>query len=51
MKKSELNGLFERIRNESQLKIILEEFYGRLSQDILIGFYFHGKDIGKIVAQ
>jgi truncated hemoglobin YjbI len=51
VKKGNLKNLFKRIGSEQQLKIILDDFYIRMSQDILIGFYFHKKNIQKIVTQ
>jgi truncated hemoglobin YjbI len=46
--KPELKNLFTSIGSESRLNLILEKFYQRMSQDILIGFFFEGKDLKQI---
>ncbi len=40
--------LFESIGSEEKLGIILIDFYNRMSNDILIGFFFNKKDIKAI---
>jgi hemoglobin len=42
--KPALKALYERIGGESGLQAILRDFYRRMSGDILIGFFFDGKD-------
>lgn len=40
--------LFENIGGEPGLTRLLTRFYEKMSQDILIGYFFDGKDIRKI---
>src|SRR4051794_10533266 len=47
--KPELKALYHRIGEEAGLERILKDFYHRMSQDVLIGFFFEGKDIDAIV--
>ena len=46
--KPELKKLFASVGSEERLKTILEKFYLKMSQDILIGFFFDGKDLKQI---
>ncbi|MFL5814706.1 MAG: group 1 truncated hemoglobin [Bdellovibrionia bacterium] len=50
--KPALKAIFEHlggaIRGEEKLRAILKDFYHRMSQDILIGFFFDGKDLDQI---
>jgi hemoglobin len=48
MSKVQLKALFQKIGGEPQLAKILEDFYRRMSEDILIGYFFTGKDISHI---
>ena len=41
----ELKALYGRIGGKDKLHAILHDFYHRMSQDLLIGFFFEGKDI------
>jgi len=50
VQKPELKALYTRIGGEPALEKILEDFYHRMSEDILIGFFFNGKDT-KLIAQ
>jgi truncated hemoglobin YjbI len=54
LSKPELKTLWSRLESshggEAGLARILEDFYARMSQDILIGFFFDGKDLKKIAA-
>jgi truncated hemoglobin YjbI len=43
-----LNNLFHRIGGESGLQNILRDFYHRMEKDILIGYFFSGKDIDAV---
>jgi len=43
-----LNKLYEAIGKEPGLEKILLKFYENMSQDIIIGFFFDGKDLVKI---
>jgi truncated hemoglobin YjbI len=45
MSKQQLKALFQTIGGEQQLKEILRDFYNRMSTDILIGYFFDGKDV------
>ncbi len=44
----ELRRLYQDAGGEAGLQVILDDFYQRMSQDILIGFFFDGKDLSKI---
>lgn len=44
----ELKALYARVGGEPGIAGILRDFYRRLSQDILVGFFFDGKDLEKI---
>jgi truncated hemoglobin YjbI len=46
-----LNQLYKNIGSERRLQEILEDFYTRMSKDILIGYFFSGKDILHIAHQ
>jgi hemoglobin len=47
----ELRALFQRIGGETGLLETLNDFYQRMSQDVMIGFFFEGKDLGAIAAK
>ena len=47
-KKARLQALFQHIGSEERLEAILSVFYQRLSGDLLVGFFFTGKDLGQI---
>ena len=49
--RDELKEIIEGIGGESRLKEILRAFYVRMSTDILIGFFFDGKDLQHIADQ
>ncbi len=49
--RSDLKLLYQNIGGEAQLRSILELFYQKMSQDILVGFFFDGKDIRHIAHQ
>ena len=57
MNKPELKALFERLcvpdrgAGEAKLRAILQDFYARMSQDILIGHFFEGKNLTAIATQ
>jgi hemoglobin len=46
--REQLAGLYARLGGEARLRAILSDFYQRMSQDLMIGFFFEGKDLGKI---
>jgi len=46
--KPALKAIYERIGGESGLRAILKDFYARMSKDILIGYFFEGKDTDPI---
>lgn len=46
-----LTNLFQKIGGEPALQQILDSFYAKMSQDVLIGFFFTGKDIKHIAQQ
>ncbi len=48
MSKPQLQALFRNIGGADQLKKILRDFYHRMSEDILIGYFFTGKDTNSI---
>jgi len=48
MSKGKLKALLQRIGGEPQLKEILRDFYHRMSEDILIGYFFSGRDTDTI---
>ena len=54
LSKPELKALWAKIESkhggEAGLIRILEDFYQRMSEDILIGFFFDGKDLKEIAA-
>lgn len=49
--KPALANLYRNIGGEAGLTRILRDFYERMSRDILIGFFFDGKDIHHIADQ
>jgi hemoglobin len=51
LSKPELKALFERAGGELGLAEILKDFYQRMADDLLIGFFFTGKDLNKIASQ
>jgi hemoglobin len=46
--KPELKKLYERAGGEQGLGEILRDFYARMARDVLIGFFFAGKDVDAI---
>lgn len=48
LSKPELKALFTKAGGEAGLEAILDDFYMRMSQDILIGYFFAGKDVKHI---
>ena len=44
MSRKKLKQLYTNIGGEPRLREILEDFYDRMSKDILIGYFFTGKD-------
>ena len=48
---TKLKTLYENLGGKKKLLEILKDFYGRMSKDILIGFFFDNKDTDKIATQ
>jgi hemoglobin len=46
--KPALKAIYQKVGGEAGLGAILKDFYHRMSEDILIGFFFDGKDIDHI---
>lgn len=44
----ELKALYQRIGGEPALEAILQDFYARMAKDVMIGFFFEGKDLASI---
>ena len=44
----DLARIYRHVGGEDGLRKILRDFYQRMSQDILIGFFFSGKDLNSI---
>ncbi|MEO5968722.1 MAG: group 1 truncated hemoglobin [Bdellovibrionia bacterium] len=51
MARKKLRQLYKNIGGEPRLQEILEDFYNRMSKDILIGYFFTGKDTRQIAHQ
>lgn len=51
IRKPELHALYERIGGEPALTKILRDFYHRMAEDLMIGFFFDGKDLEHIADQ
>ena len=51
MSRKKLKQLFLHIGGEPRLQQILEDFYDRMSKDVLIGYFFTGKDTRQIARQ
>lgn len=51
MARKKLKQLYANLGGEGRLQEILDDFYGRMSKDILIGYFFTGKDIHQIAEQ
>jgi truncated hemoglobin YjbI len=53
--RQELNTLFtaviQQLGGETQFRAVLDDFYQRMLGDIMIGFFFEGKDIHHIAEQ
>lgn len=47
--KPELKALYEKAGGEAGIHAILQDFYKRMSQDILLSFFFTGKDLSRII--
>lgn len=48
MSRARLKSLYEKIGGEDRLKEILDDFYRRMADDVLIGYFFTGKDLQQI---
>lgn len=42
--RSELKNLYQEIGGEERLRLILQDFYRRMATDILVGYFFMGKN-------
>jgi hemoglobin len=51
LSKPELARLYRNIGEEAGLTAILRDFYARMAQDLMIGFFFENKDIQHIADQ
>jgi truncated hemoglobin YjbI len=51
LKSSDLHQLYQRLGGEAGLEKILKAFYHRMADDILIGYFFAGKDLEHIALQ
>jgi hemoglobin len=49
--KNKFSTLFNKIGGEQGLKNFLDKFYEKLSKDIMIGFFFEGKDLKHIASK
>jgi len=49
--KAQLKSLLTKIDGEGKLKKVLRSFYQEMSQDVLVGFFFSGKDLDAIAHQ
>lgn len=47
----ELQALYRTLGAESGLRAILEDFYARMAADLMIGFFFEGKDLAAIAGK
>jgi truncated hemoglobin YjbI len=47
-KLSELRAIHAHVGGAEAVRAILRDFYRRMSRDLLIGFFFEGKDVEKI---
>ncbi|MGK5084064.1 group 1 truncated hemoglobin [Bdellovibrionota bacterium FG-1] len=48
LSRAQLTLLYSHIGGEAGLRAILRDFYQQLSKDILVGFFFDGKDLNQI---
>lgn len=46
-----LQALFKRAGGEKGLESILQDFYRRMASDVIIGFFFDGKDVPAIATR
>jgi truncated hemoglobin YjbI len=46
-----LRALYAHLGGEDAVRAILRDFYGRMSRDLLVGFFFEGKDVEHIADQ
>lgn len=44
----ELKDLWQKIGSETRLETLLKDFYRRLAEDVMLGFFFVGKDVTEI---
>lgn len=51
MSRARLKAVFLNLGGEEKLGEILQDFYARMSRDILIGYFFTGKDIQAIATK
>jgi truncated hemoglobin YjbI len=49
--RAQLAALLQNLGGEARLKELLEQFYRRMSDDLMIGFFFQGKDLTAISAK
>jgi hemoglobin len=46
--RNELRSVYERAGGEAGIELILKDFYRRMSQDVMIGHFFDGKNTDEI---
>lgn len=49
--KAGLEAIYQKIGQEKGLEAILRDFYQALTRDILVGYFFEGKDLEHIITQ
>lgn len=48
IQRKDLGAMYSRIGGEAALRRILADFYSRLADDVIVGFFFDGKDVAHI---
>jgi hemoglobin len=48
LSRKDLQLLFREVGSEARLRLVLRDFYGRMTSDVLVGFFFVGKDSHEI---
>jgi len=46
-----LRALYQHLGGEAKLREIVLDFYNRMERDVMIGFFFHGRDIEAIAGK
>lgn len=50
IRRPDLEALFTAVKGEAGLQALLDDFYSRMSDDVMIGFFFDGKDLKHIAS-